>query len=102
MAVDYEERINIERMRKERKEKAVKSCTKYEIRGILCFNSPNVRYITTGPDADWRGGLNGNRYAFLPVDRDPTLFEIGMCQEAICNANPWLNVETAIPALRMV
>ena len=46
MAVDWEERINFERLRKERLDRAKALLEKSDMGALLCFDMNNVRYIT--------------------------------------------------------
>lgn len=95
-AVDFQGeppfRINIERLRRERTERARKSLKKNGLDGILCFLPENIRYATSAPGS----------YALLPVDGDPVVAHGGMTQEHLTLGAPWLNVQTAIPVLGMV
>ena len=75
MMVDWEERINFERMRRERMERARKSLKKFDFDALIAFSPDNIKYIT-GTFAN-----NGTRllgaYTILPKDDDPILFETG-------------------------
>ena len=47
MAVDWEERINFDRLRTERLARAKALLAKSEMGALLCFDMNNVRYLTS-------------------------------------------------------
>ncbi|MDO8685512.1 MAG: hypothetical protein Q7J78_02455, partial [Clostridiales bacterium] len=65
MAVDYEERINFDRMRKERVAKIKTEMEKTDFGCLILFDSGNKRYATStavaSPEVD-----NMGRYAIVP------------------------------------
>ena len=46
MAVDWEQRIDFDRLRRERLERIKKLLKESEMGALLCFDMNNVRYIT--------------------------------------------------------
>ena len=77
--VDYEKRIDIERMGKERLDKVKAGIKKYNLGGLLALDMPNIRYIVgSRPFIDVTVDRGGDRYALLPEGAEPILFEGGM------------------------
>lgn len=78
MAVDWEERINFERMRKERLNKAKAALKESDLDGLMIFRYEDVRYLTSfrshlGPTV-----LFGLASVYLPRDGEPLLFTMDM------------------------
>ncbi|MFU1783740.1 M24 family metallopeptidase [Haloarcula japonica] len=67
MAVDWEERIDVQRMRRERKERALDRLQDSELGSMLLINDPNVRYIT---GLAMTGGSGADHYTLLTEDGD--------------------------------
>ncbi|MFD1562667.1 M24 family metallopeptidase [Haloarchaeobius amylolyticus] len=67
MAVDWEERINVQRMRRERKERALERLQDSELGSMLLINDPNVRYVT---GLAMTGGSGADHYTLLTEDGD--------------------------------
>jgi Xaa-Pro aminopeptidase len=67
MAVDWEERIDVQRMRRERTEKALERLQDSELGSMLLINDPNVRYVT---GLAMTGGSGADHYTLLTEDGD--------------------------------
>ena len=67
MAVDWEERIDVQRMRRERKERALNRLQDSELGSMLLINDPNVRYVT---GLAMTGGSGADHYTLLTEDGD--------------------------------
>jgi Xaa-Pro aminopeptidase len=67
MAVDWEERIDVQRMRRERKEKALDRLQDSDLGSMLLINDPNVRYVT---GLAMTGGSGADHYTLLTEDGD--------------------------------
>jgi len=96
LAVDWEERINFERMRKERLEKAQRAMKAYGLEAMLVLTGPNMRYVAQNVGNVRNMPATGNRYVFLTRKGNPVLFEHGMWYPYIKENVPWLNVKPAI------
>ncbi len=75
-AVDYEERVDFERLRNYRVSRAKQSLASSECGAFLLFDFYNIRYTTS----TWIGGALGDkmtRYALLTRDTDPVLWDFG-------------------------
>ncbi|WP_132061529.1 M24 family metallopeptidase [Halorussus amylolyticus] len=67
MGVDWEERIDFQRMRRERKERALERLRETELGSMLLINDPNVRYVT---GLAMTGGSGADHYTLLTEDGD--------------------------------
>lgn len=80
-SVDYEKRIDIERMSRERLDKVKRGLRKYGLGGILALDIANRRYMI-GEMASMPGDsgtiVKGDRYVLLPEGAEPILFGGGM------------------------
>ena len=65
MAVDWEERIDVKRLREERKEKALERMREAGLGSMLLINDPNVRYVT---GLAMTGGSGADHYTLLVED----------------------------------
>jgi len=96
MEVDYEERINFPRMRKERISKIKVEMEKTDLGCLVLFDSGNKRYATStavaSPEVD-----NMGRYAIIPRNGEPYIFGFGSEVIAEKQNCPWI-AERAYPA----
>src|SRR5260221_14377135 len=53
MSVDWEERVNVERLRSERLARIKKLLKESELGALLCFDMGNIRYITATHIGTW-------------------------------------------------
>jgi Xaa-Pro aminopeptidase len=67
MAVDWEERIDVRRLREERKERALERLRDSDLGAMLLLNDPNVRYVT---GLAMTGGSGADHYSLLTEDGD--------------------------------
>ncbi|NHN61269.1 MULTISPECIES: Xaa-Pro peptidase family protein [Halorussus] len=67
MGVDWEERIDFQRMREERKERARERMREAGLGSMLLINDPNVRYVT---GLAMTGGSGADHYTLLTEDGD--------------------------------
>ena len=72
MAVDWEERVNIERLRQERLARVKNALKKSEIGALLCFDMNNIRYITATHIGTWAMDKL-IRFAVLPRGGEPVV-----------------------------
>lgn len=99
LAVDWEERINFERMRKERIERAKGACRRNGLEAILLLHGDNVRYVGGGDGVHMFHGPSGYRYALFLAEGKTILFEAGMRKDYFEKALPWCNVKYSIPIM---
>jgi Xaa-Pro aminopeptidase len=76
MAVDWEQRINFDRLRKERLARAKDLLNKSEMGALLCFDMNNVRYLTATHIGTWAQDKI-SRFALLPQNDEPILWDFG-------------------------
>ena len=67
MAVDWEERIDVQRLRRERKERALERLRESDLGSMLLVDDPNVRYVT---GLAMTGGSGADHYTLLTEDGD--------------------------------
>ncbi len=96
-AVDWEERINTQRLREERKEKALTRLQETDLGAILLLSDPNIRYVT---GLAMTGGSGADHYTLLTEEGDVVHWDTAdhaSNQRANC---PWLqDVRYACPGL---
>jgi Xaa-Pro dipeptidase len=93
MAVDYEQRVDFDRLRGYRLSRAKACLESSECGAFLLFDSYNIRYTTQ----TWIGGGLGDkmtRYALLTPDRGPTLWDFGSAARHHRLYSPWLEQES--------
>jgi len=74
MGVDFEERVNFDRLRKERLTKAKEALRASDLGSLVCYDFDNIRYITGTHIGEWcRNKMN--RYCILPLGGEPLLFD---------------------------
>ena len=89
-ACDYEERVNYERLRKERLQRLKDQMQKYEFSALLLNLGDNIRYATGTWDQIWRMA-NQTRYCVVPLKGEPILFEtVGTDLEWVKMNCPWI------------
>jgi Xaa-Pro aminopeptidase len=89
MAVDWEERVNIERLRLERLARVKSALKKSEIGALLCFDMNNIRYITATHIGTWAMDKLV-RFSLLPQDDEPILWDFGSAARHHQIYCPWL------------
>src|SRR5579864_6040150 len=101
MAVDWEERIDFDRLRRERLQKAKDLLAKSEMGSLLCFDMNNVRYLTSTHIGTWAQD-KANRFTLLPQNDEPILWDFGSAARHHQLHCPWLGERSrpGIPLLR--
>lgn len=97
-AVDWEERINMDRMRRYRMGRVKQQMERMKLGAILSINEWNMRYMTATWNPYWTTPASGLRYALFPVTKDsPILYEQGEIGYHARQIAPWLHkVKVAI------
>jgi Xaa-Pro aminopeptidase len=96
MGVDYEQRVDFERLRKYRLARAREALAATECGAFLLFDFYNIRYTTQ----TWIGGALGDkmiRYALVFRDRDPILWDFGSAVRHHQLYSQWLPEENWRP-----
>ena len=89
MAVDWEERVNIERLRQERLNRIKAALKKSELGALLCFDMNNIRYITATHIGTWAMDKLV-RFSLLAQDDEPILWDFGSAARHHQIYCPWL------------
>jgi Xaa-Pro aminopeptidase len=74
MGVDWEDRINFERLRRERLEKAHRALSESNVDMLFVFRTEDARYLTGYRHHLGPAFILGNAVVILPRDGEPTLF----------------------------
>jgi len=88
-AVDFEERVNFDRLRQERLKRAKEYLKKSNLGALLCFDFNNIRYITGTWIGEWARDKM-TRYCILPRDAEPILFDVGSAVVVRKQKAPWI------------
>jgi Xaa-Pro aminopeptidase len=89
MGVDWEERVNLERLRQERLKRIKAALKKSEMGALLCFDMNNVRYITATHIGAWAMDKLV-RFSLLPQDDEPIMWDFGSAARHHQIYCPWL------------
>ena len=89
MAVDWENRIDFDRLRRERLARAKDLLKKSEMGSLLCFDMNNVRYLTATHIGTWAQD-KANRFTLLPQNDEPILWDFGSAAKHHQLHCPWL------------
>ncbi len=89
MAVDWEERVNMERLRTERLARVKTFLKQSDLGALLCFDMNNVRYITATHIGTWAMDKLV-RFTLLPQDDEPILWDFGSAARHHQLYCPWL------------
>jgi Xaa-Pro aminopeptidase len=87
MGVDFEERVNFERLRNERLAKAKDALKASNLGSLVCYDFDNIRYVTGTSIGEWARNKM-NRYCILPKDGEPLLFDPATPAKKI--SCPWI------------
>src|SRR5579875_3607706 len=89
MGVDWEERVNYERLRTERLNRIKKLLKESELGALLCFDMTNIRYITATHIGTWAMDKLA-RFSLLPQDDEPIVWDFGSAARHHQLYCPWL------------
>jgi Xaa-Pro aminopeptidase len=95
MAVDFEERVNYERLRQERLAKVKEQLRVHDLGALLCYDFDNVRYITGTHVGEWARNKM-TCYAILPRGADPILYDPAALAKR--KTTPWI-ADSVFPAV---
>ncbi len=76
MNVDFEERVNFQRLHKYRLARSRKALADSGLGALLCFDNNNIRYLTSTTIGEWARD-KVCRYALLTGPGDPHLWDFG-------------------------
>src|SRR5215471_2374150 len=89
MGVDWEQRVDFERLRRERLERARSRLQRSELGALLCFDMANIRYLTATHIGTWAMDKL-IRFCLLPQGDDPIMWDFGSAARHHEIYNPWL------------
>ena len=88
-AVDWETRVDVDRLRRERLARAKKLLEESELGALLCFDPANIRYITATHIGTWSMDKL-IRFSLLPQGEEPTVWDFGSAARHHQLYCPWL------------
>lgn len=100
MAVDWEQRVDFDRLRRERLDKARQQLERSEVGALLCFDMNNVRYLTATHIGTWAQDKI-SRFTLLARGSDPILWDFGSAARHHQLNCPWLG-DNARPGLSLL
>jgi Xaa-Pro aminopeptidase len=100
MAVDWEQRIDFDRLRRERLTRVKSLLATSELGALLCFDMNNVRYITATHIGTWAQDKN-SRFTLLPQNDEPILWDFGSAARHHQLHCPWLG-ERSRPGIALL
>jgi Xaa-Pro aminopeptidase len=89
MAVDWEQRVDFARLRRERLERTRAALTASDLGGVLLFDQNNIRYVTSTHIGEWARDKSA-RCVLLPRVGDPVLWDFGSAARHHQLYAPWL------------
>jgi Xaa-Pro aminopeptidase len=95
-AVDWEERIDLDRLRRQRLERLQEALERSELGALLTFDFHNIRYMTSTHIGTWAMDKL-IRFALLPRGGEPVLWDFGSAARHHQLYNPWLDGDTKDP-----
>src|SRR5947207_3805042 len=101
MAVDWENRIDFDRLRRGRLARAKVLLAKSEMGALLCFDMNNLRYITATHIGTWAQDKI-SRFTLRPQNDEPILWDFGSAARHHQQNCPWLGDRSrpGIPSMR--
>src|SRR4030088_3277828 len=89
MAVDWEQRVDIDRLRTERLARIKQLLADSEMGALLCFDMNNIRYITATHIGTWAMDKLA-RFCLLPQDDETIMWDFGSAARPHKPYNPGL------------
>ncbi len=102
MNVDWEERVNVERLRGYRLGRSKAALAESEVGGLLLFDFNNIRYVTSTHIGEWARDKM-TRYALLTRGGEPHIWDFGSAAKHHRLNCPWLrqdNIHAGMVGLR--
>jgi Xaa-Pro aminopeptidase len=93
MGVDWEQRVDFDRLRKDRLTRAKEALEASDLGALLLFDPNNIRYVTSTHIGEWARDKNA-RYVLLPRGHDPVLWDFGSAARHHKLYAPWLPEES--------
>ncbi len=92
MGVDWEARVDFDRLRRERLARAKQHLEGSELGALLCFDMANIRYLTATHIGTWAMDKL-IRFVLLPRGGEPILWDFGSAARHHAIYCPWLDGE---------
>src|ERR687893_1849509 len=89
-AVDWEQRVDLDRLRRERLERLDATLERSELGALLTFDFANIRYMTSTHIGTWAMDKL-IRFALLPRGHEPIVWDFGSAARHHQLFNPWLD-----------
>ena len=89
MGVDWEARVDFERLRTERLGRAKRMLAESSLGALLCFDMSNIRYLTATHIGTWALD-KAARFALLPQGCEPVMWDFGSAARHHQLHCPWL------------
>jgi len=89
MGVDWEQRVNFDRLRNDRLNRIKSILAESEAGALLCFDMTNVRYITATHIGTWAQDKM-SRFTLLPQGQEPVLWDFGSAAKHHELYAPWI------------
>ena len=90
VGMDWQERINWQRMREHRLTRARQAMRRHGLGAMLLMYDENIRYVTSTLTPGWNRLKPGLRYAVLAEGKEPILFEQGDIGIHVEKHSPWI------------
>ena len=91
-AVDWEQRVDLERLRTERLQRLKNELERSELGALLTFDFANIRYMTSTHIGTWAMDKL-IRFAVLPRGGEPVIWDFGSAARHHQLYNPWLDYD---------
>jgi Xaa-Pro aminopeptidase len=92
MAVDWEQRIDFDRLRSDRTARAQAALRETDLGALLLFDPNNIRYVTSTHIGEWARDKNA-RFCLLPREGAPVLWDFGSAARHHQLYAPWIPAE---------
>src|SRR5215831_12816329 len=92
MGVDWERRVDFERLRSQRLARIGALLAESELGALLCFDMNNIRYIAATHIGTWAMD-KFVRWTLLPQGDQPIMWDFGSAARHHSLHNPWLDGE---------
>jgi Xaa-Pro aminopeptidase len=89
MQVDWEQRADMDRLRRERLARAKEHLKRSDLGALLLFDMANIRYVTATHIGTWAMDKL-IRFCLLPQDDEPIMWDFGSAARHHKLYNPWL------------
>ena len=89
-AVDWEQRVDLDRLREQRLRRLKETLDRSELGALLTFDFANIRYMTATHIGTWAMDKL-IRFALLPRGGEPVLWDFGSAARHHQLYNPWLD-----------